>query len=200
MQRAVLVVDEGVDVSDVGLVDQLGGWLVVGWGPSAEFDVRWAVRRRRRVSLRAISGLRRAREVVLHVESRMHDEAGLEEGLFDGAGAVEEKLRLDAVDVGRVQEEIEEGAKEGVGDVQGCGWVVGYCVGVSDDGLVSFVDAEGETADASAIERDEAGQDAGVEVLQQQLGRALVVPAQLLLPDAQPRFQAADGAGVRRSA
>ena len=39
MQRAVLIVDEGVDVSDVGLVDQFRGWLVVGWGPSAEFDV-----------------------------------------------------------------------------------------------------------------------------------------------------------------
>jgi hypothetical protein len=119
----------------------------------------------------------------------MHDEAGLEEGLFDGAGAVEEKLRLDAVDVGRVQEEIEEGAKEGVGDVQGYGWVIGYCVGVSDDGFVSFVDAESEATDASAVECDEAGQDAGVEVLQQQLGRALVVPAQLLFPDTSLGFK-----------
>ena len=40
MQRAVLIVDEGVDVSDIGLVDQLRRWLVVGRGPSAELDVR----------------------------------------------------------------------------------------------------------------------------------------------------------------
>ena len=141
------------------------------------------------LSLEATAGLAERGKVDLHKEARVGGKTGCTEGLFDRAGAVEEKLRLDAVDVGRVQEEIEEGAKEGVGDVQGCGWVVGYCVGVSDDGFVSFVDAEREATDASAVERDEAGQDAGVEVLQEQLGGTLVVPAQLLLPDASLGFK-----------
>jgi hypothetical protein len=56
--------------------------------------------------------------------------------------------------------------------------------GVADDGLLAFVDAEGEAADAPTVEGDEAGKDAGVEVLEEELGGALVVPTQPLLPDA----------------
>ncbi len=56
--------------------------------------------------------------------------------------------------------------------------------GVTDDGLLAFVDAEGEPADTSSVEGDEAGQDAGVEVLEEELGGALVVPTQPLLPEA----------------
>ena len=74
--------------------------------------------------------------------------------------------------------------------------IVGYCVGIAYDGFVSLVDAEGEAADASAVQRDEAGQDAGVEVLQQQFGGALVVPAQPLLPDA--RFGLEQGTELAR--
>ncbi len=56
--------------------------------------------------------------------------------------------------------------------------------GVADDGLLAFIDAEGEAADTSSVEGDEAGQDAGIEVLEEELGGALVVPTQSLLPEA----------------
>ena len=60
---------------------------------------------------------------------------------------------------------------------------------VAHDSLVAFVDAEGEPADAPAGQRDEAGQDARVEILQQQLCRGGVVPAQAPLPESRLLLQ-----------
>ena len=70
-----------------------------------------------------------------------------------------------------------------------CAGSLGDGEGVADDGFLAFVDAEGEAADAAAVERDEAGKDAGVEILEEELGGALVVPAQALLPDARLGFE-----------
>ena len=50
-------------------------------------------------------------------------------------------------------------------------------VDVADDGLVAFVDAEGVAADAAAVERDEAGEDAAVEVFEEKLGGAACSPS-----------------------
>ena len=63
--------------------------------------------------------------------------------------------------------------------------------GVADYGFLAFVDAEGEAADASAIEGDKAGQDAGVEILEEEFGGALIVPAKALLPERATRLRAA---------
>ena len=70
-----------------------------------------------------------------------------------------------------------------MGDLERLLLIVGDGVGIADDRLVAFVDAEGEAADATAVERDKAGQDAGVEVLQEEFGGAAVVPAEPPLPD-----------------
>jgi hypothetical protein len=67
--------------------------------------------------------------------------------------------------------------------------VVGYGEGVAYDSFLGFVDAEGEAADASAIEGDKAWQDAGVEILEEEFGGALVVPAEALLPEARLGFE-----------
>ena len=109
-------------------------------------------------------------EVVLHEEAGEHGEASGEEDVVDGAGVVEEELRFDAVDVGGVEEQIEEVVEEGVGDAEGLGGVAGGGVGVAYDGFVALVDTEGEAADAAAVEGYEAGEDAGVEVLEEELG------------------------------
>jgi hypothetical protein len=79
--------------------------------------------------------------------------------------------------------------EKGLGDVKHLSLVVRDSEGIADDGFLAFIDTEGETADASAIERDEARKDAGVEVLKEKLGGALVVPAQALLPEARLGFQ-----------
>ena len=131
----------------------------------------------------------RRREVVLHEQAGIHGEAGGEEGFVDRAGVVEQKLRLDPLDAGGVMQELEQLVEKGLRDLKHLRGVVGYGEGVADDGLLAFVDAEGEAADASAVERDKAGQDAGVEILQEQLGGALVVPAQALLPEARLGFE-----------
>ena len=122
-------------------------------------------------------------EVVFHEKAWVHGEASVEEDVVDDAGVVEEELGLDAIDVGGVQEQVEQVVEEGVGGAKGLGGVAAGGVGVADDGLVAFVDAEGETADAAAIEGDEAGEDTGVQILQEELGGAAIVPAETVLPD-----------------
>jgi len=129
------------------------------------------------------------REVVLHEEARVHGEAGGEEDLVDGACVVEEKLGLDALDAGGVSEELEEVLKEGSGGGEGLGGVGADGPGVSDDRLVALVNAEGEAADAATVEGDEAGKDARIEILEEKLGGALIVPAKTLLPDASLGFE-----------
>src|SRR5271168_3801470 len=125
-----------------------------------------------------------AREVVLHEQTRVHGEAGGEEGLVDRTGIVEEELRLDPLDARGMLKQLEQLVEEGLGDLKHLRRIVRDGKGVADYGFLAFVDAEGEAADASAVERNKTGQDAGVEILKEKLGGALVVPAQTLLPEA----------------
>ncbi len=122
-------------------------------------------------------------EVALHEEAGVEGEAGVEEGSGGGAVVVEQELGLDAGDGGGVEQDLEEVAEQSAGD--GKGGVAGGAVGegVADDGLGTLVDAEGEAADAAVIESDEAGEDLGLEVLEEELGGAAVVPAQMVTPE-----------------
>jgi hypothetical protein len=86
-------------------------------------------------------------------------------------------------------QELEEMVQKDLRDVDHLRGIVGESEGVAYYGLLAFVDAEGESADASAVEGDEAGQDAGVKVLQEKLGGTLVVPAQALLPETRLGFE-----------
>ncbi len=88
-----------------------------------------------------------------------------------------------------VVEELKELVEEGLGDREGLRGVAVGGEGVSDDGFLAFVDAEGEAADAAAFEGDKAGEDAGVEILEEELGGALIVPAKALLPEARLGFE-----------
>ena len=183
VEGAVLVVDAGVDVVEIRLMDELGGCLVVVGGPAEEFDVRgqrgWGR------NLRCVRG----REVVLEEETGVHGESGGEKGFVDGAGVVEEELGFDALDVGRMLEELEKLVEEGLCDREGLRGVAVGGKSVADYGFLAFVDAEGEAADAAAVEGDKAGEDAGVEILEEEFGGALVVPAEALLPEARLCFE-----------
>ena len=128
-------------------------------------------------------------EVILHEEAGVHGEAGSEEGLVDGAGVVEEELRFDPLNAGGVLEELEQLVEQGLRDLNHLRRLIRNREGIAHYRFLGFVDTEGEAADASAIERDEAGQNAGVEILQKKLGGALVVPAEPLLPQARLGFE-----------
>ena len=86
-------------------------------------------------------------------------------------------------------QELEQLVEQGLRDVQHLRRVVGHGEGVADDSFLAFVDAESEAADATAIERNKAGQDAGVEILEEKFGGALIVPAEALLPEARLGFE-----------
>lgn len=55
---------------------------------------------------------------------------------------------------------------------------------IADYGLRTFIDAEDVTADASLMQGYIAGQDAGVEILQQQFSGAAVIPTKTCAPHA----------------
>jgi hypothetical protein len=133
-------------------------------------------------------GSRRGK-VVLHEEAGVNGEALLQEGLFEVAGVVEQELGFDAIDIGGVLEKLEQAMEKQLRGLEGLGDIVREGVDVADDGLMAFVDAEGVAAYASTVEGDEAGQDARVEVLEQELGGGLVVPTETSLPEASLVFE-----------
>ena len=97
---------------------------------------------------------------------------------------VEEELRLDAFDAGGVDEELDEVVEEADFDFgRGVGAAAGDGEGVADDRLVFFVDTEDVAGDAAVFDGDVAGEDAGVEVLEEQIGGGAVVPAQAFVPE-----------------
>jgi hypothetical protein len=61
--------------------------------------------------------------------------------------------------------------------------------GVADDRLIVLVDTEDVSGDAAIFDGDVAGEDAGVEVLEEQIGGAAVVPAQALVPELDFRIE-----------
>lgn len=112
----------------------------------------------------------------------MGSEACFEERPVDGPGVVEEKLRLDTVDTGRVEEQFEEALQQGeIGLAGEFGvWCDGPCV--TDNCFVALVDAKGVAADAASVKRDEAGKDARIEVLKKKVSGRAVVPAEAIFP------------------
>ena len=60
---------------------------------------------------------------------------------------------------------------------------------VADQGFFIFVDTEDITAYTAVLDGNVARQKTGVEVLQQQVGRSLEIPAEALVPDTAFRLQ-----------
>ena len=115
------------------------------------------------------------------LETGIAGEGGGEDGGED-AFVEEQELGFDAADIGGGFERFEDVAGEGGDDGEGRG-LVARGVDVADDGFVAFVDAEGEADDAAAVERDEAGKDARIQILEQELGGGFVVPVEALVPE-----------------
>jgi hypothetical protein len=109
-------------------------------------------------------------------------EAAAEEGCGEGSCGKHEELGLGAVDAGGslegLEEVIEEDVADGIGD--SFGFVEG--VDVADDGFVGFEDTEGVAEDAVVVEGDESGEDAAVDVIEQEIGCAGVVPLEAAVP------------------
>lgn len=162
----------------VRVVDKSGGCLVVVCRPGEKFDFGWQREMQGAVDARERLG----GEVELHEEPRVGCEAGFEERTVDGAGVVEEQLRFDPVDAGRVEEEFQKPVEEGEVGLLGEVGVGGEGPRVSNDGLLALVDAESVSADAAAVKGDKTGEDAGVKVLKKKFGGGAVVPAKALLP------------------
>ena len=117
------------------------------------------------------------------------------------AGGMEQELRFDAVDVGRVEQRFEEVLEQGLFDlvggerdgVFGNRGVAGFGIeagplaaegeDVADDGLGFFVDAEGIAGDLSGLDGRVTGEHVAVKVLHEELGAGAIVPVEALAPD-----------------
>jgi hypothetical protein len=178
VEGTVLVINLRIDVVGVRVVNERGRSLVEVRGPGDKLSVFGQRRVGGAVDLQQRCGA----EIVLHEETRMRDEAGFEERAVQGSGVVEEELRFNAMNAGRVEEELEEPVEESEIGLAGEVGIGGEGPGIADDGFIAFIDAEGVSADAAAVEGDKAREDAGVEVLKEKLCRGPVVPAEALLP------------------
>ena len=86
-------------------------------------------------------------------------------------------------------QELQKLVEQGLRDLKHLRGIVCDSEGVADYGFLAFLDTEGEAADATAIESDETREDAGVEILKEELRGTLIVPAQSLLPDTRLGFE-----------
>jgi len=96
-------------------------------------------------------------ELLDEEEAAEYFEAGIAKDAGVAAGVVEQELRLDAVDVGRIEQRFKEMREQGLLDLKGglrrigvgsCAgrrWRTGKSEDIADDGLGFFVDAEGVT-------------------------------------------------------
>jgi hypothetical protein len=179
VQGAVLVVDEGVGVAGVGGVDQFAGGLVVLRRPGGEGEFG-----RQALGLGGeLGGAAAAAEIALQEEALADVEAGGGVGSGEIAGVEEQHLSLDAFDMGGVAEHLQHVGQQEASDLDIAHERVADGEGVANDGLVALEDAERVAADTAAVEGDEAGEDAGFEVFEEELGGAVVVPTEALAPD-----------------
>jgi hypothetical protein len=100
-------------------------------------------------------------------------------------GGVDEKLRLDTVETGGLLERA-DGVTEQL-EFDAVATVTGgigvFDVEISYDALGSLVDEKAVTVDSSALDGGETGEDAGVSITENHVGRGTVVPMESASPD-----------------
>jgi hypothetical protein len=173
---AVLVIDIAVDVAVVGRGDDVGSRLIVGFSPTLNFDIGrkragwFGVRRlnglgQEEPSIAAETFVYKRRDKVI---GGMDEELSLDPmqawGLLERADGVAEQLQLNAVaaitsDIGVLDEHI------------------------ADHALGSLINEKAIAMDATALNGGEAGEDSGVSVTENQVGRAAVIPMESASPN-----------------
>ena len=108
-----------------------------------------------------------------------------------GAVRTQQQLRFDAVDPGRMLQQLDHMFEQTALDIRSrLGVGRGrHGKNVADQGLFILVNTKDVTADTAILDGNIARQETGVEVLQQQVGRSLKIPAQALIPDTAFRLQ-----------
>jgi hypothetical protein len=165
---AVLVVDGAVWVVAIGLADEARGGGQIGFAPGTELEICGQIH----VQLARSSCQRLHQE-----EAAIDSKSGGAKGRSEAAGGMEKQLRLDAVDMRRVEQQLEEVPQEhffaSVGRAGGCVAAVrdaGKSEDVADHRLGLLVDAEDVAGDIAGLHGGVAGQHAVVQVLHQQAG------------------------------
>src|SRR5271170_2235750 len=99
---------------------------------------------------------------------------------------MKKELRLDAINARGVNEQFDEVLEEA--KLNFSRGVVAVAArdgeGVADNRLVFFVYTENIAGGAAVLDSDVAGENAGVEILQEQVGGGAVIPSQAIVPEA----------------
>jgi hypothetical protein len=173
---AVLVVDVAVNVSAVCRGNDVGSRLIVGFGPAMNFNVR----RKQAGGLRIV-----VLNGQIEEETAIATEAFVQKWCDKVTGGMDEELGFDTMETGRLLERADGVAEQlefdtvatvtsgvGVFDVQ-----------VTDDALGSLIDEKAVAVDESALNGGEAGEDSGVGVTKNHVGRGAVIPMESASPD-----------------
>lgn len=178
---AVLVVDLGVTVVNVGAIDEIRGRLVHGCGPAAKLEVGGQLQRRLvGAAHEGVWGGKFAHvgQGGLHKETRVGAKAALFEDGLQG-GLREQELRFDAINAGGVLQHREKVVQQRLLEEESVLLAnSGRTEKVSDDGLLRFVNGKAVAADAAggSVYGHETGENAAVEIPEEELDGFGVFP------------------------
>ena len=108
-----------------------------------------------------------------------------------GAMGTQQQLRFNAVHAGRMLQQLDHMFEQPALNVRGQLRIAGGwdCKNISNQRLFALVHAKHVPADPAVFNGHIARQEAGIEVLQQEVGGSVKIPAQSLVPDKALRFQ-----------
>jgi hypothetical protein len=170
---AVLIVDHTVQMSTIGERDQpaRGGEVAIPPGP----QMQGCGHRRGR-------GREFAAQLPLHEDARIGLETMTREYLTELSLGMQQKLRLDPAGARGALQQLQRVLQQPRLDAVRTFPCLGGGKDISDHRLVLLIHAEDVTCGLAIFCRNKAGQDARIQVIEQELRRCPVVPAQTPLP------------------
>src|ERR1700676_1717712 len=146
-------------------------------------------------------------DIEIHEDARMAAEALLQERPRDFSGVVRQQLRLHAMDTGRLLQGFDDVSEQSFFDLVTVGAVgsvadrvadrVAY-EEVTDNALILLVHKKGIPEDAAPLDGGIAGEDFGIHVPEDHLGRGGVVPGERASPHGDLLFQQRSKVGGRK--
>src|ERR1044071_8573200 len=172
VQAAILVIDIGIDMAAISRGDHGCAGLEVLLSPAAKFNIG----ERGNFRPRAVP------ERQGHKQSWILPEAFSQKWLAQHAGFMRQKLRFNALYAGRLLQRVDYVHGQPV--FYRVAWDADGIVGVkiADDAFAAFIDKKRVAANMPVFHGGIAGQDLGIDIAEDHLGRGSVVPRHHLRP------------------
>ena len=192
----VLIVDVAAEMAIVCARNQMSRGIEVVLAPGAHGETV------EQKSADLVESMGKSRQIEPHEEALVNLKARSAEGAGVQTMRVQEKLRFNPVDARRILKQLDQALKQSQLDIGGRGLRVLRLKGedVADHGFVLFIDAEEVACNTPILNGYVTGQQARIQILQQQIGGGSVIPFEALAPQTGFGFEQRAQAGCLRSA